>query len=316
MVDLLALVPEEFLANHVHGDKGGMELIDGDQLSDLVDKFEGETAMTPGGSAANTIYGLAMLGDSTSFIGKLGDDDRGRFYKKRFDVDGICINRFKYCATNYTGTCLSLVTPDSERTMRTHLGAASALGPADLVQEDFHHCRHVHVEGYLLFNPELADDVLAHAKAAGATISLDLASFEVVNAHREHIDRWLNDYVDMVFANEDESHAFCGSHDPMDAIEALSAHCDVVAAKHGAEGAWVYANGETVHAAPDKVSAIDTTGAGDLWAAGFLHAHYQGHTPQACARAGNLLGASVVQTLGARIPENHWPELRAAISQL
>jgi sugar/nucleoside kinase (ribokinase family) len=275
-----------------------------------------DTVMAPGGSAANTIYGLAMLGDSTAFVGKLGDDDHGAFYRRRFEKENICCNRFKYCPNSHTGTCISLVTPDSERTMRTHLGAAAALNQADLLEEDFHHCKHVHVEGYLLFNPELAEAVLAHAQAAGAVISLDLASFEVVNIHRDKIADLLDRYVDMVFANEDECQAFCGTHDPETACQALATHCDLVAVKHGADGAWVYQNGEMVHAPATRVDAIDTTGAGDLWAAGFLHAHYQGLSPEACGRAGAILGAEVVQILGARIPTETWPQVRATISTL
>ncbi len=313
LIDRLANVSDAWLET-IPGAKGGMELIDSAGMTDLVTQLPATPTSAAGGSAANTTYGLARLGISTSFLGKLGKDEDGALYTDIFDRAGVNCDRFKHSADTPTGQCICLVTPDSERTMRTYLGAAMTLSPDEVDVEDFVGCRHAHIEGYVLFNRELTQQVLKSAKAAGCTISLDLASFEVVQANKDILDSILTDYVDIVFANEDEAKAYCGSDDPKDGLAALSQHCHTVAVKVGKEGAWLHRGHEVVHVPANIVDAIDTTGAGDLWAAGFLYGIFTNKDLATCGRYGAMTGAEVVQVMGASIQDQTWESLKTALA--
>jgi sugar/nucleoside kinase (ribokinase family) len=210
------------------------------------------------------------------------------------------------------GRCLSLVTPDGQRTLRTHLGAAMTLSPDEVTAADFKHVRHAHIEGYLMFNPSLAEKVVRTARAAGCTLSIDLASFEVVNVARDWIFAQLKEGVDVVFANEDEVGAlFQRPGDFQNLALELANFGGIAAVKMGKDGAWV-AQGTTLHRiAPVPVErVVDTTGAGDSWAAGFLYGYLRGTSLATAGSIGSLLGAETVQHLGAAIPDVHWPRLR------
>ena len=304
LMDMLAHVEEAFL-HGVGGAKGGMELVDHGGMTDLVGRL-GDHQHAPGGSAANTIFGMSRLGSRCTFLGKVGNCDAGDLYKSSAEANGVDTSRFKHCAESATGRCLSLITPDSERTCRTFLGAAMNLAPDEVSVADFVNCRHAHIEGYVLFNRALTERVLKCAKEAGCAISLDLASFEVVAANRDIIDDILGDFVDIVFANEDEAEAYAGSKDPEKGLQALAELCELAAVKVGAEGAYLRHAGETVRVHATPVQAIDTTGAGDLWAAGFLHGHLNGWPLANSGTLGARLGASVVQQTGAVIPDEEW----------
>ncbi len=305
LIDRLANVDEGWLAT-VPGAKGGMELIDGEAIQALLGRLVAEPVSVAGGSAANTTFGLATLGMRCTFLGKLGQDADGELYARLFAEAGVDPSRFKYTPAVATGQCLCLITPDSERTMRTCLGAAMTLDPAEITPEDFAGCRHAHLEGYVLFNPLLTERVLECAKAANCTISLDLASFEVVKANEAILDKLLSNYIDIVFANEDEAKAYCGSDDPEDGLKALAARCHTAAVKLGAKGALLQRGDEIVRVDAERVDAIDTTGAGDLWAAGFLYAYFNNRDLATCGRHGAVTGAEVVQILGAAIPSERW----------
>jgi len=340
IMDLLAHVDDGFLREHVAGEKGGMVLVDNADIAALVDKLP-SVATVPGGAAANTTLAAARLGLRTAFLGKVGSDTTATDYLANFREHGADTTRFKHHTALPNARCLSLVTPDGQRTMRTHLGAAMTLAPEEISAADFAGTRHAHIEGYLLFNPALADAVLAAARAAGCTLSLDLASFEVVNAARDWIFRQLEQGIDIVFANEDEARALfatgsvCaaalssdasptglaqnnGVCDPYeDLARAIARFGGIAAVKIGAEGAWV-AHGDALHQiAPAPVSqVIDTTGAGDSWAGGFLYAHLRGASLDVSGALGSLLGAEAVQCLGAAIPADRWPEIRATADKL
>src|SRR3954468_19686027 len=184
IMDLLAHVPESFLTTHVAGDKGGMVLVDDHDIEKLVSKLGTDYAVTPGGSAANAVLGATKLGLKTTFLGKIGADQTAADYRANFTAAGGDGSRFKR-ASLPNGRCLSLVTPDGQRTMRTNLAAAMTLSPDEISTADFAGARHAHIEGYLLFNPALAQKVADSARAAGCTISLELSSFEVVNVKKK-----------------------------------------------------------------------------------------------------------------------------------
>jgi sugar/nucleoside kinase (ribokinase family) len=317
IMDLLAQVPEAFLTT-LSGAKGGMVLVDADEMEAIVSRLEHHPATVAGGSAGNTAVSAARLGLRTTFLGKLGNDATAAAYKQHFAHAGGDVSRFKY-ADLANARCVSLITPDSQRTMRTCLGAAMSLGPREVGTADFRGCRHAHIEGYLLFNRDLANAVISAARASGCTISIDLASFEVVNAARDWILAQLHHGIDIVFANEDEITAlFPGlGHDYAAHAKRLAEFGGIAAVKVGKDGAWVAKGSELHRIAPVLAPrVIDTTGAGDAWAAGFLFGHLRGWSPAAAGALGSRLGSECVRHLGPAIPDSDWPAVHADAARL
>ncbi|MDM8514616.1 adenosine kinase [Desulfobacterales bacterium HSG16] len=316
IVDLVAEIDDSILTS-VQGEKGGMELVDADTLKSLESLLAEIPIKAPGGSAANTIFALARMGMACSFLGKLGRDENGIYYKNEFKSLGGDCSSFKHDDKNVTACCLSLVTPDSERTMRTHLGAAMTLAPDDIKDSDFINCRHVHVEGYLLFNPDLLTAVLKSARNAECSVSLDLGSFEVVRSAEKILPDLLADYVDMVFANEDEAAAFCNDTDPEKGLEALGRLCRISAVKIGKDGSWLKQGNQVVHVPAIPVDdAVDTTGAGDFWASGFLFGYLNGYSLNTCGKIGSVLGKHVVRHFGANLPASAWEAVQTETRSL
>lgn len=313
IVDAIAQVENRFV-EQIDGDKGGMVLVDATTIKTLIDSLPEAPIKAPGGSAGNTLFTLARLGNHTSFLGKTGNCSEGEFYRQQFAQLGGDSSRFKI-GDQANGQCLSLVTPDGERTMRTNLGAAMTLAPEEISTTDFEGCNHAHIEGYLLFNEALMMRVLTSAKEAGCTISLDLASFEVVNATKEILPDILNDYVDIVFANEEEAEAFTGIQDDYRAMaKKLTRYCDIAAVKVGAHGSYIAHEGAVTKVEPmHAAKVIDTTGAGDLWASGFLHGWSNNLSLTKAASIGSILGAAAVQVQGSMLPPHVWDDVVSAI---
>jgi len=312
IMDLLAPVPEAFL-DHVAGAKGGMVLVDQAEMQRIVSLLESAPACTTGGSAANTTLNATRLGLRTTFLGKLGNDELAQIYRRRFEAAGVDAGRFK-TAPLPNARCLALVTPDAQRTMRTCLAAAMTLAPADFSPADFRGCRHAHVEGYLAFNQALADAVLDSARAAGCTVSLDLASFEVVNAARGWLLYQFRRGIDIALANEDEIRALFqdNTSDYRGLARRLAGLGVLAAVKVGRDGAWL-AQGDAVHRVPPVAVSdlVDTNGAGDAWAAGFLYGHLRGWPLPACGALASLMGAETVRHLGPIIPDSAWAGVHA-----
>ncbi len=314
LVDILSNIDDAFI-ERVGGDKGGMIMVDDKQLEDIVAQLPNQEVAT-GGSASNTLVGMMRLGAKGAFLGKVGNDGRGNYFVDSFVRAGGSEHAFKQSLKTPTGTCLSLVTPDTQRTLRTHLGAAAELTVDEVTPVDFAGYTHAHLEGYMLFNRDLALQTLHSAKQAGCKVSLDLAAFEVVAANKDVLAEILDQYVDMVFANEDEAKAWCDSDDPQVALDSLSKFCETVAVKLGPEGAWLRHKDETVFVEAFKVDAVDTTGAGDLWAAGFLHGFYNDLGLENSVKIGAKIGAEVVQVMGAVIPEAGWARIEDFLKQI
>jgi sugar/nucleoside kinase (ribokinase family) len=311
IMDLLARVPDEFLT-HVRGEKGGMVLVDHDEMEGIIAQLDGEPAYSTGGSAANATFNATRLGLRGTFLGKLGNDSLAKVYRNVFETAGVNGSRFK-AGTSSNARCLALVTPDAQRTMRTCLGAAMTLSPAEVAPADFAGCRHAHIEGYLVFNRALADAVLAAARASGCTTSLDLSSFEVVNASRDWLLSQFKKGIDVVFANEDEIRALFQDQttDYATLAKKLAAYGVLAAVKVGKDGAWIAHAGALHRIEPVAVAdVIDTNGAGDAWAAGFLYGYLKGWSLPACGALASLLGAETVMHMGPIIPEAHWQVLR------
>jgi sugar/nucleoside kinase (ribokinase family) len=296
-----------------------MVLVEAAEIRRLVELLGRAPDHSTGGSAANVTFNATRLGLRTTFLGKLGNDPVAQRYRTQFETLGVDGSRFKQ-GQRANACCLVLITPDAQRTMRTDLGAAMTLAPEEVTAADFAGCRHAHIEGYLAFNPALADAALAAARAAGATVSLDLSSFEVVHAARDWLFSQFARGIDIVFANEDEIRALFPSRPGVphaDLAAELARHGVTAAVKVGAGGAWVAQGGDLHRIDPVRVETVrDTNGAGDAWAAGFLYGFLHDLPLPRCGAIASLLGAETVRHMGPLIPSQHWPDVQAASHRL
>lgn len=307
IIDYIIVVKEDFLAQ-VPGEKGGMVLVDYETLTAIIENNGSQPYIIAGGSGANTIKGLAHFGHQCGLIGKIGDDETGRKFLESMKA----LNIIPYLCHTSTPTAqvVCLVTPDSERTMRSFLGASKEMSADDLDPKVFEGVRLVHIEGHSLHNGELTHRAMELAKSCGAKVSFDLGSYEVVLAHKQKIIPLLAQYVDVVFANADEVHALfqLGSSK---GCEVLNELCGIAVVLLGNEGCLVGTGSSQIHCPAMPVEAVDSTGAGDLFASGFLHGYLRGLSYEECARCGALAGAAVVQVLGADIPLAMWAEIKS-----
>ena len=308
LVDLLINETDGFL-EALGKEKGGMTLVDHQDQEEILGKSSEKPTVVPGGAACNTVVGAAKLGGEARFIGMRGTDTYGEQYEealRKFNVEPF----FDVSKTT-TGRVLSVITPDAQRSMFTHLGASVEMEPAKILPELFKDTAIAVIEGYLLFNPDLMMASLKSAKAAGAKIALDLASFEVVESSRPILADIIAEYVDILIANEDEARAYTGFKDEDAAVKALSKNVDISVLKVGERGSHVAADGRILRINPQKGGkAVDTTGAGDLWAAGFLYGLAHGHSLEKSGRIGSACGYEVCQVVGAHIPDSGWDRIK------
>jgi sugar/nucleoside kinase (ribokinase family) len=266
-----------------------------------------------GGCAANTIHGLSHLGAETAFIGKIGVDDMGRFFKKDMEVNKIC--PILYNSVTETGRAMAMISPDSERTFATFLGAAVELDSNDISLDIFKGYHYLYIEGYLVQNPGLIEKAMRLAKTSGLKLCLDLASYNVVDVHREFLIEMIKKYVDIVFANEQEAKSLT-SRDPEEAIDIISDLCEIAVVKLGPNGSMIKSGKELVKIDPFPARVVDTTGAGDLYAAGFLYGISQGMSLQTAGTIGSLVASKVIEVVGAKMDESTWELLRRDINKL
>jgi sugar/nucleoside kinase (ribokinase family) len=302
IVDYIVHVGEEFLHNN-QIEKGGMVLVDEPTFTRLLEKTSLTPIRTAGGSAANTIKGLTKLNNRCGFVGKIGKDEPGHFFRDHFVSSQIHPHLIP--SSYHTAKALTLITPDGQRTFRTFIGAGMQLTGDDIKEEFCHKTRLVHLEGYLLNNGDLVERAMEMSKAAGAKISLDLASFEIVTQFRERLIRLIPSYVDVLFANDQETTALTGKG-PEESVEIVRDMCETVVLFEGPEGCWVGQGIKKVHCPAFPVKPVDTIGAGDLFGSGFLHGYLQGLPVEECARYGALTGRAVVSGVGADITEKEW----------
>ncbi len=308
LVDILTHEDDEFLAQ-TGAAKGGMTLVGKEDIERILAMSSATTRVVPGGSACNTVIGVGNLGGSARFIGKCGHGDMGKLIEddlRKQNVEPVLLR-----SDLPTGRVLSIITPDAQRTMFTYLGASAETRPEEIAVNFFKDAAIVHVEGYLLFKPDLIKASLSAAKKAGAKVSLDLASFTVVEESKELLEYLVETYVDILIANEDEAEAFTGHTDERQALEALAAKTDIAVLKVGPRGSYVTHAGDTIAVKPmGDGNALDTTGAGDLWAAGFLFGLVKGYSIEQCGRLGSACGYEVCQVIGANIPDDGWNRIK------
>lgn len=315
LVDVLAVMESDKLLSDFGLPKGSMQLVDRTVSDKIVEAIKNQDcAMVTGGSANNTIYGLAKLGVEAGFVGKIGDDRFGRFFEADSLKNGVKTSLIR--SENPSGICASLVSPDGERTMATFLGAASEMSAADVKSEMFDGYDYCHVEGYLAFDHEFITAVLKKAKDKGLKVSFDLASYNLVADNLEFMRDLVRNYVDVVFANEEEAKAFTGKEAEA-ALDEMATMCETVVVKVGAKGSFVKRGSEKVFVKPiGPDHCLDSTGAGDLYASGFLYGQLRGDSIELSGKYGSLLSGQIVQVVGARLGEDVWSQIRTDLNNL
>lgn len=306
LVDLLVNTNEEWLLA-TGAPKGGMTLVDFSRLSGLLASV-GDLVRVPGGSACNTMVGLARLGGHAAFLSKIGYDELGRVFSEHLAKSGVG-SQLRY-SDEATGCVLSAVTPDAERTMFSYLGASDTFNSGDFDGSTFEGFGLVYLEGYKAFDGETFRTVLELAKAGGAETAVDFGSFGVVGAcHGLFEELFAEGLIDLIFANEEEALAYTGKQEG-EALAELSKLARIAVVKLGAKGALISNAGVVTEVQVGKAKALDTTGAGDLWAAGFLYGYLSGWSME---RAGELASATaneVIQVKGAQIPDEGYERVK------
>lgn len=314
LTDILLQLNDESVLTQLNLPKGSMQLVDAEKSSEITQLLSAvQPVMAAGGSASNTMNGIACLGGQAGFIGLVGDDKIGRFFENDMINNGV--SPHLGISKLASGQCTVLVTPDGERTMCTFLGAACELSATDLKSEMFAGYEIFHIEGYLVQNHELIRTAVKMAKEAGLTVSVDLASYNVVEANLEFLQEMIRDYVDIVFANEEEARSFTGK-EPEEALIHISEHCDIAVVKIGKEGSFIKAGEDKIRINPRLAECIDTTGAGDLYASGFLYGLSCGYSLELCGKIGSLVSAKVVEVIGAKMTDEVWTEIHAEINKM
>lgn len=302
IIDHLLHIEPGYL-HSIPGEPYGMEVVSYEELTAIIENSGSVPLKKTGGSCCNAIKGLTALGHSCGFIGKIGKDPVGE--QLIADLQDLGIQPLFSFGDSPTARALCLITPDGNRTCRSFIGAGGELNGDDLTSADFQGVRHVHIEGYSLLNAGLTHRAMDYSRASGAKISFDLGSFEIVRHYNELILDLLKNYVSISFSNEEETFALTG-HSPEQGCEALRDLVDIAVVMMGDKGCWVGDKFSQFHTPANRVKAIDTTGAGDLFASGFLHGILTGRPLNVCALFGSMVGSQVVQYIGAEIPQHLW----------
>jgi len=314
LVDIIARIDGDEILESFGLPRGSMTLVDLDTSNYIHSETAGMSkTKASGGSAANTIHGLSHLGIETGFVGSVGDDEMGKFFKKDMMINKITPILFR--SMKETGRAMTLISKDSERTFATYLGAAVDLTEEDISHEIFKGYDYFYIEGYLVQDKMMFEKALRLAASAGLKICLDLSSYNIVEDHADFFKTMISEYVDILFGNEEEIRALTGKS-PEDGAREISRICDLIVIKLGAEGSFCVCREGLVRVGVRPSKAIDTTGAGDLYASGFIYGHLKGLPAETCGKIGAILAGRIIEMVGAKMDESHWELLRREITGL
>ncbi|HLJ54710.1 MAG TPA: adenosine kinase [Chthonomonadaceae bacterium] len=302
LYDIQAEVPESVLAE-LDVQKGGMFLIDADQQKRMVSRiYDHIVNAESGGSGANTMIGLSLLGGRACYAGKIGNDEHGALYSESLRAKDVAVSVKSGDGT--TGICLVLITPDTERTLCTYLGICRELGPEDLDIEAIRSSAYLYVTGYLWDTDSQKAAVLRamrEANAAGVKVALSLSDPFCVDRHKADFLEITAKYVDLLIGNHEEAQELVDASDPYDAIRVTAPLCDMAVVTMGSRGALLRQGDRVIEAAARRISPVDTTGAGDMYAAGLLYGLTHGIPLEKTAELASYVAAEVVAKLGPRL---------------
>lgn len=316
LVDIQAHVSDELLEKLEYA-KGIMTLVDADTQEKVLRALGGvKTHRCAGGSAANTIMGIADLGGKAAYCGKVAGDEIGEFFLADMRKQGVAIDVVPASASP-SGTCVVLITDDAQRTMLTSLGVSGSLAPSDVDEEAIRQAQYVYVEGYLFAGePTRAAALKAMelAKANGVKVAFTVSDPFLIQYHRDEFRSLIEGPVDLLFCNLEEARALTGKHHAIDCAHEIHQHAENVALTLGADGSLLMHNGESLPIEGVPVKAIDTTGAGDMYAAGILYGITNGLSWKQSGQLASAAAGRIVGQLGARLAEPFSPQEVAALT--
>ena len=316
LTDMLVNLKSDDVLNQYGIARGSMSLVDSQLQSEVSKAVAGRPySLSLGGSADNTIRAMAHLGSSVGFIGKVGRDTTGDFFEQALENLGIKPVIFR--GENRSGKCVSLISPDGERTMLTHLGAALEMKAEEISADIFEGYDCLYVEGYLVQDHTLIESVARTAKRAGLKVAIDLASFNVVEENLDFLRQLVGNFVDIVFANEDEARVFSGEEEPINALQYISELCELTVVKIGMKGALIKQGEQVVHVGIMKAAErVDTTGAGDFYAAGFMYGLTEGLDLRQCGTIGAVTAGKVIEMVGTTLSDEAWEDIHKYINRV
>ena len=311
LVDVLIRIKDDEILERFSLPKGSMTLVDRSKAAKMAVETQGlEKSLSPGGSAANTIYGLARMGIPTGYIGSISKDDFGSLFKNGLEDFGT--RTFLHYSSTETGRATTFISPDSERTFGTYLGAAVELNASRLKSDYFNGFDCLHFEGYLVPDLELVNTAIRMAKRNQQLVSVDMASYNIVEENLEVFRKLISESVDIVFANEEEAKILTGE-EPEKAIHILAGECEIAVVKIGAEGSLIKSGNKMYHVKAVESGVVDTTGAGDLYASGFFYGLTKGYSLDQCGYCGAVMAGKTIEYFGAKMDEDQWPLIKSLL---
>ena len=314
LLDILLRLDSDSVLTEMGVKKGAMDLIDESRMREIQKAQSGlQRSEAPGGSVCNTMRAMARLGAEVGYIGKIGSDSIGKIYEEETSKAGV--NPFFVRANGISGCSTVLISPDGERTMATYLGPAATLSDEEIPDAILQPYDCLYLEGYLISDEKLFLPMLKRAKSLGLKIALDLSNFNIVNGFKDLLKEVIPEYVDILFSNESEAEAYTGMT-AREAVNEIIKDVEISVVTIGKDGVLVGDNNEVFHNLALDSNVIDTTGAGDNFAAGFLYGYSLGATLEQSAKIGTLLSANVIETVGAQIEEERWAKIKLNVEDI
>lgn len=314
LVDVLSKLDSDETLVKIGIQKGAMDMISREQMY-VIRKYQAntETTQAPGGANCNTMRAIALLGGRSGFIGKVGNDNLGQFYEEALLKAGVASYLIK--TEGPSGACTVFISPDGERTMGTFLGPAPTISPDEITEDVLRGYDCIHIEGYLIVNEELVRETMKKAKRLGLKVALDLANYNIVNAYKGLLEEVIPQYVDILFANASEAEAFTGLP-AQEAVKALEKQVHVALVTLGKDGSLIGSEGKFYHVDAEGGKPVDTTGAGDNFAAGFLYGQSVGASLVQSAQIGSMLSGYVIDVVGPQVPADKWEQIKLKVKTI
>lgn len=314
LVDVLSKLDSDETLVKIGIQKGAMDMISREQMY-VIRKYQAntETTQAPGGANCNTMRAIALLGGQSGFIGKVGDDNLSQFYEEALLKAGVASYLIK--TEGPSGACTVFISPDGERTMGTFLGPAPTISPDEITEDVLRNYDCIHIEGYLIVNEELVRETMKKAKRLGLKVALDLANYNIVNAYKGLLEEVIPQYVDILFANASEAEAFTGLP-AQEAVKALEKQVHVALVTLGKDGSLIGSEGKFYHVDAEGGKPVDTTGAGDNFAAGFLYGQSVGASLVQSAQIGSMLSGYVIDVVGPQVPADKWEQIKLKVKTI